>query len=140
MANKNVVTLDSILNANLRGFNIGSDVLKAAMEKRAESARNRALDTATEMLAIGERMVTEAVTELRTARQVERRAKQRKDEIVRLMAFFAETGNFFPLLWRRNMASAMALASTLGMDDEALRAASIIPEDWSPKTSPNVAE
>lgn len=140
MANKNVVTLDSILNANLRGFNIGSDVLKAAMEKRLEAARNRALDTATEMLAIGERMVTEAVTELRTARQVERRAKQKKDEVVRLMAFFAETGNFFPLLWRRNMASAMALASTLGMDDEALRAASAIPEEWSPKTSPNVAE
>lgn len=140
MANKNVVTLDSILNANLRGFNIGSDVLKAAMEKRLEAARNRALDTATEMLATGERMVTEAVTELRAARQVERRAKQKKDEVVRLMAFFAETGNFFPLLWRRSMGSAMALASTLGMDDEALKAASTIPEDWTPKTSPNVAE
>lgn len=110
------------------------------MEKRLEAARDRALDTATEMLAIGERMVTEAVTELRTARQVERRAKQKKDEIVRLMAFFAETGNFFPLLWRRSMGSAMTLASTLGMDDEALKAASTIPEDWTPKTSPNVVE
>lgn len=136
-----VVTLDSLLNSALNPGFAGSEVLRQAMEHRAKERNEKAFTRATAALELGERAVASAVHDLRNARNAERRAKAAKDTVVRAVAYFGETGNYFPLVrLTKGATSAFTEMRELGLDVSKLDEVSLIPDGWEPKVAVEVNE
>lgn len=85
------------------GFQITSDIVKAAMEAEKKDRVERASEALKGVFTVANAEITNAVAELRRIREMEKTAKEKVDSLNDGVKFFAETGNPFPLYAARGL-------------------------------------
>jgi hypothetical protein len=101
-----------------RNYKIGSDVIRQALDKKAEDTKASAVERAEKALSFGQQELGVAVKNLNYHRKKEADAKKRVDAIDRAFRYFAETGNPLPLYRETDIWSGRNFLLAVGYKDE----------------------